>query len=104
MQLKELAKKPKLEKVIVDDEKIIELYGEPLEFFMWDRQELPTYLKLSQMREDELAIFNIVKEVILDENGNQVLNDGELLPIEITVPVLEAAFKHLGNRIPQTSV
>ena len=103
MELKKLATKPNLIKVIVDKDTIVEAYGEPLEFYMWDRQPLPTYLRLSQLQEDELAIFEIMKDLVLDEKGNGVLNDGEMLPIEIMVPVIETALKQLGNKLPQTS-
>jgi len=44
-----------------------------------------------------------MKDLVLDEKGNGVLNDGEMLPIEIMVPVIETALKQLGNKLPQTS-
>jgi hypothetical protein len=103
MQLKELATKPKLEQVIVDNPVIVEAYGEPLEFYMWDRQDLPTYLKLAQIKDNQEQIFDIVKEVVLDDQANRVLGDGEMLPVDIMVPVLEAAIRRLGNNKPQTS-
>lgn len=103
MQLKELAAKPKLERVIVDDEVIVKAYGEPLEFYMWDRQDLPTYLKIATLKEDQTQLFEIVRDVVLDEQGNRVLGDGEQLPVDIMVPVLYAAMGKLGNTIPQTS-
>jgi hypothetical protein len=102
MELKALAAKPKLELVTVDTEAVVAAYGEPLEFWMWDRQDIPTYLKLAQLKEDNSAIFNIVKEIVLDSDGNPVLSDGEMLPIEIMIPVLQAAVKRLGNKKPQT--
>lgn len=103
MQLKELAKKPKLELVTVDTPAIVEAYGEPLEFYMMDRQDLPTYLKLAQIKDNQEEIFNIVKDIVLDDKGKRVLSDGELLPVDIMVPVLEAAIQRLGNMKPQTS-
>lgn len=102
MQLKELATKPKLKKVVVDTPVIVEAYGEPLEFYMWDRQDLPTYLKLAQIKNNQEQIFDIVKQVVLDDKGNQVLGDGEMLPVDIMVPVLEATVMQLGNIQPQT--
>ncbi len=103
MQLKELAQKPKLELVTVDTPVIVEAYGEPLEFYMMDRQDLPTYLKLAQIKDNQEEIFNIVKDIVLDDKGKRVLSDGELLPVDIMVPVLEAAIQRLGNMKPQTS-
>lgn len=103
MQLKQLAQKPKLELVTVTDETVVSAYGEPLEFYMWDRQDLPTYLKLASLKEDQNQLFDVVKDVVLDEKGKRVLGDGELLPVDIMVPVLQAAMAQLGNIKPQTS-
>jgi hypothetical protein len=102
MQLKELAAKPKLNKVTLDTDNIVSLYGEPLEFYMWDRQDVPTFLKIVQMKEDKLAIFNLLKDVVLDDQGNPVLEDGEMLPMEVMVAVIEGVVKNLGNSQPQT--
>lgn len=102
MQLKELAAKPKLNKVVIDTDNIISLYGEPLEFYMWDRQDIPTFLKIVQMKEDKLELFNLLKDVVLDEAGTPVLQDGEMLPLEVMVAVIEGVVKNLGNSKPQT--
>lgn len=103
MELKALAAKPQLELVTVDDPVIVEAYGEPLEFYMWDRQDIPTYLKLSQIKDDQLAIFDIVKTIVLDQAGQPVLGPGDVLPIEIMIPVIKAAVAKLGNKKPLTS-
>lgn len=103
MQLKELAQKPKLQKVTVTDEVVVTAYGEALEFYMWDRQDLPTYLKIAQLKDDESGLFDIVKDVVLDDQGKRVLGNGEQLPVDILVPVLTAAMAQLGNKQPQTS-
>ena len=95
MQLKELAQKPKLELVTVDTPVIVEAYGEPLEFYMMDRQDLPTYLKLAQIKDNQEERFEMVKDIVLDDKGKRVLSDGELLPVDIMVPVLEAAIQRL---------
>lgn len=103
MELKQLATKPQLEKVTVDDQKVVAAYGEPVVFYMYDRQDLPTYLKLAQLKDDQTELFSVVKQLVLDSDGNTVLNDGEMLPMDILVPVLEAAVAQLGNTKPQTS-
>lgn len=103
MELKQLATKPQLQKITVDNESVVEAYGEPVEFYMYDRQDLPTYLRLAQLREDQDELFTVIRELVLDKTGAKVLNEGEMLPIEIMVPVLEAAVNHLGNVNPQTS-
>lgn len=103
MQLKQLAAKPKLNLISLDSEQIISLYGEPLEFYMWDRQDIPTFLKIVQMKEDKLELFNLLKTVVLDETGKPILNDGEMLPLEVMIAVIEGVVKNLGNSKPQTT-
>lgn len=103
MNIKELARKPELKKITVDTPFVVEAYGEPLDFWMYDRQSVPTYLQLAQLKDDHNQLFQIIKDIIMDENGLPVLKDGEMLPIDIMVPVLEAAIRELGNARPQTS-
>lgn len=103
MQLKELAAKPKLKKVVVDTDFIVEAYGEPLEFYMWDRQNVATFLKILQLKEDRNEIFNLVRETVLDEQGNTILEPGEMLPLEIMLAVIEAVVNNLGNFKPLTT-
>lgn len=103
MELKTLASKPTLTKITVDAEPVVEAYGEPIDFYMWDRQDLPTYLKLGQMQHDQKELYTILKDLVLDEKGKPILESGYTLPIEIMVPVIERAVAHLGNLQPQTS-
>ena len=103
MELKQLAVVPTLTKVTVDKPIVVEAYGEPIEFWMYDRQDLPTYLKLAQLNGDNDAIFEIIKDVVLDADGNRVLDNGAQLPLDIMIPVLECAVAQLGNTVPLTS-
>lgn len=103
MDLKKLATKPTLQKVTVETDFIVQAYGEPLEFYMYDRQTMPIYLKLSTLKNDQMAIFDVMKEVILDKDGNKVLGEEDVLPLEIMTDVLNAVVEKLGNTSPQTS-
>ena len=103
MNIKELAKKPELKKITVDNEVIVKAYGEPLEFWMYDRQDVPTYLQLAQLKDDYGAIFDVVRKLVLDEKGKPVLDENDTLPIDVMIPVVEQAIYALGNIKPQTS-
>lgn len=103
MNIKELARKPELKKITVDNPIVVEAYGEPVDFWMYDRQSVPTYIQLAQIKDNHYEIFEIVKQIIMDEQGLPVLNDGEMLPIDIMIPILEAAIMQLGNAQAQTS-
>jgi hypothetical protein len=97
MILKQIAAKPKLIKVVLDDEKIIQLYDEPLEFWMWDRQELVVFLRMAQLKENQAELMAIIRELILDEAGLPMLEADEILPLEVLLPVSTAVVNQLGN-------
>lgn len=103
MKLSELKSKPKLIKVVVDTDLVVEAYGEPVEFWMYDRQDLPTFLRLANVSEDQASVMELVRDLVLDENGKPVLEQGEVLPIEILMAVIEAMVQNLGNFKSQTS-
>lgn len=102
MKLKDIAAKPKLTKVTVDSEIIMNAYGEELEFYMYDRQDIPTFMKLSQLKENPAELMALVRDIVLDENGKKVLDPEELLPFEILVEVIRTVVERLGNTSPRT--
>lgn len=102
MELKKLAKQPTLKKVTVDTDLIVKAYGEPVEFYMYDRQDLPVFLKLASLKDNQEGMYELVKDVILDERGNRMLADNEILPVEILTDVITAVVENLGNLNPQT--
>ena len=103
MQLKELATEPTLQKITVDDPVIISAYGEPVDFYMYDRQDLPTYLKLAQIKDNQEEMWAILKDLLLDDKGKQVLTGTKSMPVEIMVPVISKAVEALGKATPQTT-
>jgi hypothetical protein len=104
MKLNQIAKKQTLVKVILDDEAIVALYDEPVEFWMWDRQDVPVFLKMAQLKDNESEIMNLLKELILDENAKPMLKENEILPIEVLKPLVVAIMARLGNFKSQTTV
>lgn len=104
MQLKELATKPKLIKISLNSETILKAYGEPVDFWMYDRQDLPTFLKLAQVKEDPETLWGIVKQLIRNEDGTPTLSDADsVLPMEIMADVISETVAVLGNFTNQTS-
>lgn len=104
MQLKDLAKKPKLIKIHMDSPTIIGAYGEPVDFYMYDRQDLPMFLRLSQVKEDPETLWGIIKELIRNEDGTPTLGAGDsILPIEIMGEVINSVVNQLGNFTNQIS-
>lgn len=104
MKLAELAAKPQLMKLTVDDPRIVEKYGEEIEFYVKDRQDMDTFMALAKLDQENFAdIAVLVQKMILDEEGNPVISDEKTLPVDIMVKVIEKVVFNLGNGIVQTT-
>ena len=98
MKLSELADKPKLIQLTVTDEDIIEKYGEELEFWVYDRQPLDTFSKLASATDDNLeSITEIMGDLILDESGNRVMEEGKILPLDVLGKCITKVTETLGK-------
>ncbi|CAB4137120.1 hypothetical protein UFOVP322_13 [uncultured Caudovirales phage] len=98
MKLSQIAKKPQLIKVSIDDEDIVKEFGEPLEFYTWDRQPMDIFLKLSSVDTgNQSAIISSVRELVMDEQGKQILSGEEVLPTWILMRVMTKVVESLGK-------
>lgn len=98
MKLQDLAKKPQLIKVTLDDEDIVEEFGESIEFHTWDRQPMDVFLKLASIDQaNPASIFEAVRGLILDEHGNVVLKDEAALPTKVMMRVITRVVEGLGK-------
>jgi len=98
MQLKDLAKEPQLIKIILDDPDIQKEFGEPVEFWTWDRQPMATYLKMANIStENTEEMFEIIRELVLDEAGDKILDDKNSLPTILLLKVLNTVVEKLGK-------
>lgn len=84
MKLKELATQPKLIKVSIDEETLLEKYGEEVDFWIYDRMPLEKYTKLASIQTGDFSsMIDLVKELVLDEDGNPVMDDTHVLPTDL---------------------
>jgi hypothetical protein len=98
MKLSQLAAKPQLIKITLDDEATVAEYGEHIDFWTWDRQPLDVFMRLSQsIGTDQDASLSILKTLVLDAEGNQVIQEGYLLPTKVMVAVLGKTMDFLGK-------
>jgi len=98
MNLKQLAAKPKLVKITLDDENTLAEYSEPLEFYIYDRQPVGVFIKMAGTTFDNLAeIVKIVNDLILDADGNPIVTGEEVLPQKLYIRVIEKVVKQLGE-------
>lgn len=98
MKLTQLAAKPQLIKVELNDEEVVKEFGEPLEFWIWDRQPMDKFVKLAQVQADNFAeLVNTVNEMVLDEEGKPVVQGDVVLPTHIMTKVIGKVVETLGK-------
>jgi hypothetical protein len=98
MKLSQIAKKPKLIEITIDDADIVEEFGEALTFWTWDRQPMDVFLKLAAIDQSNTAtVIEAVRELILNEDGSQVLTGEESLPTKVLMRVIVTVVESLGK-------
>lgn len=98
MKLTQLAAKPQLVQFTLDDEDTVKEFGEAIEFWSWDRQPLDTFMKLANANTQDLSqMLNIVKTLILDEDGKEILSNENMLPSNVLVKVIGKIVETLGK-------
>lgn len=98
MKLSELSAKPKLVAVIIDDKDIVKEYGEPLEFYSYDRQPVEVFLKLASIDQNNPSmVLDAVRKLILDENGKEIITEDGTLPTKVLMKVIQKAVESLGK-------
>jgi hypothetical protein len=98
MKLNQIISKPQLTRVELDNEEVIRIYGEPLEWWVWDRQPLDKFFKM--MNADAASgeqIVAVLTEMILDETGEPLLKDGASLPTNILMMVVTKMTEMMGK-------
>jgi hypothetical protein len=98
MKLSEVAKKPQLIEVTIDDEDIVAEFGEPLVFHTWDRQPMDTFLKLAAIDPNNYAsVIDAVKSLVLNEEGRAILSQDNSLPTKLMMRVIGKVVEGLGK-------
>ena len=100
MNLSQIAAKPQLIKLTIDDADLITKYGngEPLDFWTWDRQPIETFMKIANSQTaDTGTMINIVRTLILDEQGNEILRDGQSIPGALMIKAVSLIVELLGK-------
>ena len=98
MKLSQIAKKPKLIEITIDDADIVEEFGEALTFWTWDRQPMDVFLKLAAIDQKNTAsVIEAVRELILNEDGTPVLTGEDSLPTKVLMRVIVTVVESLGK-------
>lgn len=98
MKLVQIAAEPQLIKMTLDDEDTIKEYGESLEFYCHDRQPLEVFMKFgTQTANDPTKMIEVLRELILNEDGSKVLTGNIILPNKVMVRVMNKIMDQLGK-------
>lgn len=98
MQLEQLAVQPQLVKMTISEPKIVEKYGEELEFYIYDRQRLDIFAKMANITEDNAMQYtNLLTELILNEKGEPVMSEDKILPIDVITEAIKLVGDMLGK-------
>lgn len=98
MKLSQICSEPQLVEVKLDDKDIVKQYGEPLVFYTYDRQPMDVFMRLANLDQKNTAdLINVVKTLILDEEGKQVLTDKNMLPTSVLMKAIAKVVEQLGK-------
>lgn len=98
MKLSQLAAKPQLIKLLIDDEDTVKEFGEAIEFYTWDRQPLDIFMKLANSDHANIgSMIDIVRTLILDEAGKEIIKDDAMLPSTVLIKSISKIVEALGK-------
>jgi hypothetical protein len=98
MKLSQLAAKPQLIKISLDDEDTLKEFGEAVEFWTYDRQPLDTFMKLANAQGQDVAqMIDIVRTMILDEEGKTIIDKDNMLPTAVLLKAIQKIVEQLGK-------
>ena len=98
MKITQLAAKPQLVKLVLDNEDIVKEYGEAIEFWTWDRQPLDVFMRLANSQGAKQGdTIDVVRTMILDENGKQVIQGEQMIPSKVLIEAVAKIVEILGK-------
>ena len=98
LKLSQLVAKPQLIPFIIDDKETIAKHGAQFEFYSYDRQPMDIFMKLATATDGKASdIIEIVKDLILDEEGRPMLVDTGMLPSDLLMKAIATLTQKLGG-------
>tara|TARA_R110001606_G_scaffold379898_2_gene540133 strand:- start:444 stop:755 length:312 start_codon:yes stop_codon:yes gene_type:complete len=98
MNLQDLAQKPQLTKILIDDEAIVEKYGDSLTFYVYDRQPLNVFAQLANADEKDVGhMGEVLAGLILNEKGEAVIVEDKILPMDVMMKAMTKIGETLGK-------
>lgn len=105
MNIKEFASKPNLIEIKLDDTELVEKYGEPITFHTYNIVSLSTYFDFYSSRNNNEYnhLEKMLRKLVLDHEGKQVLAEDEDLPIDIAAATITKIGDILGKSLSKSS-
>lgn len=98
LKLTQLAAKPTLVRIELDDEEIRTQYGDSLEFWIWDRQPMSQFVKLATVHQNNFGeMVELVNSMVLDEEGNQIAQGELVFPTDVMMKIINRVVETLGK-------
>jgi hypothetical protein len=98
LKLTQLAAKPTLVRIELDDEEIREQYGDSLEFYIWDRQPMNMFVKLATVHQSNFGeMVELVNSMVLDEEGKQIAQGELVFPTNVMMKIINRVVETLGK-------
>lgn len=99
MDISKFAKKPELVKMIIDDAEIVKDYGDSVTFYIYDNVDISTYFDFYkvQQEQDGVKLQELMRKIILKEDGKPALAADEMLPMDLTLAALVKINENLGK-------
>ena len=95
----EFARKPQLIEIVLDDETIMENYGETITFYIKDYVDIATYFDFFKSQGDGKGdqLNELLRKIILNADGVPVMKEDESIPVDIMISALTRINETLGK-------
>jgi hypothetical protein len=105
MDISKLAKKPQLEKLVLDEPDIVERFGEPVTFYIKDQMGVSTYFNFYKLQqsEDDTLLNDLLRKIVLKEDGTPAIGEGEVLPVSLILAILMRINDFLGKSVTKAA-
>ena len=99
MDISKFAKRPTLTQITLDEAEIVATYGEAIEFHMLDQMSISTYFEFYRLQQEENSdkLNDLIRKIILKEDGTPALAEGEIFPVDLTLGLLVKINEFLGK-------
>lgn len=104
MKLSQLAAKPQLIEITLDDSDVLALYKEPVTFYIYDRQDMDTFVQLATLDfQDFGKLAGLMKRLVLNENGEPIITDEVSIPSDLLMKAITKVIETLGKSVTPTT-